>query len=411
MLTNGLYTAPSTSGDYNLRATSVQDPSCYAEVPIHVPGWRLKWKRDIAYLGTKEVAEFDAAGIHVTHVDHLGSPRLVTGPDGKKESAQKYMPFGETLDQFGIRKASKGFTNHEQTDDSGLIYMQARFYAPQYHRFLSPDPARDQHFEATQSWNIYSYVQNMPLMMTDPSGLVAECNLKSKGYDAMAYGWSGEAYCATGLMGLLGKMISGDPQDSDPSQSPVAALGAAQKEDQKKCLQAGSKEIKPITGTYPKLDFAEVVPGFRSGESPRDAAFWFYQKPISKAKSPTMRSNQAIQDPLQVLSQYRRSYRYWQSNLTEMGNGKYREWGLVSDCMKLFNSSYPDCTEYSDALADYLNQTVVIPGAFAKAEIADGFFMENSHFVVGIYLKDGNGKTTLLDRFDPWNSNVIMKWF
>jgi uncharacterized protein RhaS with RHS repeats len=48
--------------------------------------------------------------------------------------------------------------------------MQARFYAPWYGRFLSPDPARDQHFEETQSWNIYSYVQNNPVMAIDPNG-------------------------------------------------------------------------------------------------------------------------------------------------------------------------------------------------------------------------------------------------
>jgi len=49
--------------------------------------------------------------------------------------------------------------------------MQARFYAPWYGRFLSPDPARDQHFEETQSWNIYSYCMNNPTMLTDPSGM------------------------------------------------------------------------------------------------------------------------------------------------------------------------------------------------------------------------------------------------
>lgn len=51
--------------------------------------------------------------------------------------------------------------------------MQARFYLPMYGRFASPDPARDQHFEETQSWNIYSYVRNNPVMMTDPTGEVA----------------------------------------------------------------------------------------------------------------------------------------------------------------------------------------------------------------------------------------------
>lgn len=49
--------------------------------------------------------------------------------------------------------------------------MQARFYAPMYGRFLSPDPARDQHFEETQSWNIYSYVRNNPTMHIDPTGM------------------------------------------------------------------------------------------------------------------------------------------------------------------------------------------------------------------------------------------------
>ncbi len=49
--------------------------------------------------------------------------------------------------------------------------MQARFYAPWFGRFLSPDPARDQHFEETQSWNIYSYVQNNPTMKIDPDGM------------------------------------------------------------------------------------------------------------------------------------------------------------------------------------------------------------------------------------------------
>ena len=52
--------------------------------------------------------------------------------------------------------------------------MQARFYLPQFGRFSAPDPARDQHFEDTQSWNIYSYVRNSPVMSTDPTGMVEE---------------------------------------------------------------------------------------------------------------------------------------------------------------------------------------------------------------------------------------------
>jgi len=132
----------------------------------------LVWKRDIVYIGAKEVGEIDADGLHITQVDHLGSPRLLSDKNGTLEDEQKYMPFGQYLD--GQQKSRKGFTGHEQTDPSGLIYMQARFYAPWYGRFLSPDPARDQHFEETQSWNIYSYVQNNPTMKVDSTGMFWE---------------------------------------------------------------------------------------------------------------------------------------------------------------------------------------------------------------------------------------------
>lgn len=135
-------------------------------------GGASSWKKDVIYVGTKEFAEADASGTEITLVDHLGSPRFAWRGSGEPVK-EKYLPFGENLaDPSSAAAFGKGFTNHEQTDPSGLIYMQARFYAPMYGRFLSPDPARDQHFEETQSWNIYSYVQNNPVMSIDPTGMV-----------------------------------------------------------------------------------------------------------------------------------------------------------------------------------------------------------------------------------------------
>ena len=133
--------------------------------------WTPKWTKDIVYLGTKEVAEVDPDGAHVTLVDHLGTPRFEVRAN-QSVVEQKFAPFGESLtDPTAAGKFAKGFTNHEQTDPSCLIYMQARFYLPMYGRFASPDPGRDQHFEMTQSWNIYSYVQNNPVTHTDPTGM------------------------------------------------------------------------------------------------------------------------------------------------------------------------------------------------------------------------------------------------
>ncbi len=64
--------------------------------------------------------------------------------------------------------------------------MQARFYLPMWGRFASPDPARDQHFEETQSWNIYSYVRNMPTMSIDPTGMLTENEKKEAAEKAAA---------------------------------------------------------------------------------------------------------------------------------------------------------------------------------------------------------------------------------
>jgi uncharacterized protein RhaS with RHS repeats len=63
--------------------------------------------------------------------------------------------------------------------------MQARFYLPWVGRFGSPDPARDQHFEQTQSWNIYSYVRNDPTMSIDPTGMVDWKAWENRGMGAL----------------------------------------------------------------------------------------------------------------------------------------------------------------------------------------------------------------------------------
>jgi len=175
---DGTYTPSTIAGDYTIKAMSTQDSTCYNTVKVHVPGWTLALKKDILYFANKEVAEVDAAGVPWTILtDHRGNPRLswdgssVSGVDNQHLVAQKFMPFGEALNyQLPAGAFIKGFTNHEQTDPSGLIYMQARFYAPIYGRFLSPDPALDQSFQNTQKWNIYSYVSNNPVTSFDANG-------------------------------------------------------------------------------------------------------------------------------------------------------------------------------------------------------------------------------------------------
>ncbi|MCF6300497.1 MAG: hypothetical protein L3J52_05205, partial [Proteobacteria bacterium] len=68
-----------------------------------------------------------------------------------------------------IAKTTRGYTGHEHLDETGIIHMNGRIYAPHLGRFLQADPIIQAPF-STQSLNRYTYVQNNPLSANDPTG-------------------------------------------------------------------------------------------------------------------------------------------------------------------------------------------------------------------------------------------------
>lgn len=131
----------------------------------------FSWKRDVVHLGGKEVAEVAADGsVKTTLQDHLGSPRFVVSPGGGSFE-QKFTAFGERLisDQ-DAKQFALGFTGHLNGSTGDVIPMQYRNMLARFGRLASPDPGWDQKPEDPQSWNLYVYVRNNPVMMTDPTG-------------------------------------------------------------------------------------------------------------------------------------------------------------------------------------------------------------------------------------------------
>ncbi|MHB1304855.1 MAG: RHS repeat-associated core domain-containing protein [Acidiphilium sp.] len=117
--------------------------------------------------------------------DNLGSIAVVTNEaiiDGSNFSGavehDSYDPWGKRRNTNGTDDAggsltsetSKGFTGHEQLDMLGLVNMSARVYDPLTGRFMSPDPVI-QNLTNLQDLNPYSYVDNNPLSVTDPTGM------------------------------------------------------------------------------------------------------------------------------------------------------------------------------------------------------------------------------------------------
>lgn len=66
---------------------------------------------------------------------------------------------------------SQKFTGKERDAETGLDYFGARYFSAAQGRFTSADePFEGQHAENPQSWNLYSYALNNPLVLTDPDG-------------------------------------------------------------------------------------------------------------------------------------------------------------------------------------------------------------------------------------------------
>lgn len=106
------------------------------------------------------------------HLDHLGSPRVITDVNGTPISKHNYMPFGDELPlQAQNSTSTRQFTGHERDSESGLDYMMARYYSSSLGRFLAVDPSRRSvSLAGPQTWNRYTYALNNPLKFVDPNG-------------------------------------------------------------------------------------------------------------------------------------------------------------------------------------------------------------------------------------------------
>ncbi|KAK4926167.1 hypothetical protein LTR49_006871 [Elasticomyces elasticus] len=103
--------------------------------------------------------------------NHLDSVCMELDEDAQIFSYEEYTPFGSTSFQMvqnetEISKKRYRYTGKERDKETGFYYHGARYYAPWLGRWTSPDPAG-----LVDGANIYAYVSNSPLTMSDPTGL------------------------------------------------------------------------------------------------------------------------------------------------------------------------------------------------------------------------------------------------
>ncbi len=127
------------------------------------------WEKDYIHANGKLLATADAGGTHHYHLDHLGTPRIITDASGNQLAFNTYSPYGIQL--AGEKEERLKFTGHER-DPGNLDYMHARYYSPIVSRFLSVDPAQAK-AGGSQGWNRYTYALDNPMKFVDPDGEVS----------------------------------------------------------------------------------------------------------------------------------------------------------------------------------------------------------------------------------------------
>ncbi|HEX4262949.1 MAG TPA: RHS repeat-associated core domain-containing protein [Verrucomicrobiae bacterium] len=132
------------------------------------------------------------AGNYFYTRDHLGSIHELTDAAGNLRARYAYDPFGRRIKVSGDVDADFGFAGMFWSGEASLSLTRFRAYDPELGRWLSRDPLKNAEMKAGP--NLYSYVANNPVNMTDRSGLYTDAQLemiaaKRAGQNVYGSGW------------------------------------------------------------------------------------------------------------------------------------------------------------------------------------------------------------------------------
>ncbi|HET7630610.1 MAG TPA: RHS repeat-associated core domain-containing protein, partial [Candidatus Saccharimonadales bacterium] len=107
------------------------------------------------------------------YTDAQGNVIAKADDQGNIIARYTYRPYG--TQQSGPTNTGPGYTGHVHDPDTGLVYMQQRYYDPVVGRFISPDPVTPAPGNVF-NFNRYVYANNNPLRYTDPDGRSVTCD-------------------------------------------------------------------------------------------------------------------------------------------------------------------------------------------------------------------------------------------
>jgi RHS repeat-associated protein len=133
---------------------------------------------DGSYIIATKVGDNNDAILYY-HQNHIGSTAMLTDKNGAVFQEYLFKPYGETWITGGMPSddITRLFTGQEFDSETGMYYMNARYYDPSLAVFICPDPAM-------QGNNHYSYVNCKPITFNDPTGKDCHANNYTSAEDA-----------------------------------------------------------------------------------------------------------------------------------------------------------------------------------------------------------------------------------
>jgi RHS repeat-associated protein len=103
--------------------------------------------------------------IYYYHADGLGSITGLSNTSGTIVQTYSYDSFGNMTSTGSISQPFT-YTGREYDQETGMYFYRARYYDPKVGRFVTKDPISFNGGDV----NLYAYVKNDPINLTDPEG-------------------------------------------------------------------------------------------------------------------------------------------------------------------------------------------------------------------------------------------------
>lgn len=201
-------------------------------------GWMIFFPSDVKAVG-------QTATVTYYYTDPEGTVLATANEKGEILNRSDRRPYGEQI--MGEAQSGPGFTGHMEDPDSGLIYMQARYYDPLAGRFISPDPLKPWP-SLTFKFNRYVYAANNPFTYLDPSGMDDECSAACMAMRRLSDHYSGVSSASQGggVQSMLGSTRTG-----------LAAMKSELHQD----VASGAQEASMVADEIPGATIAACMSG------------------------------------------------------------------------------------------------------------------------------------------------------